>query len=640
MTPEHFSKGEITHLSDIYSLGAVFYELLTLSFPFETENTALFIKSLTSDPCAEPIKANPKISRAINAVILKSLSKNPKERFQNAQEFADTIRMNAKHKGLKTQIFDGVKNLFGSDLKPATSTKIGPETINIVPISKEDESEANRLYEEGRKAYFNDWDLSKTISLMNEALELNPKFINAHFVLMLASNHITDISEIRKTLKKLKQLENTLNDQDKLKASIIVSIFEHQPSSKKLISKYSRQYPTDPYIYVFGLMGANIYDNIQDYIKHMEKFKEIYPENNFSDWAIAGVYFEIGNNTKAISIMKKLITKSPKTIIFRIILTQNLLEQGDLEETEKQINAALKLDPTNDLLAVFAAEINLHKKNYAIACNYLRKFIGFTNLESLKHQMYYKLYLIYHNIENIEQAEKYLKIARNLAPEWNYLSAEEIKSKIDCCKISSSIFDDINRKRFDFIVKKAKTLNLKFLLSMHNNENYPNIKYYELSESGEIRNISMWPCSNVSLKENTNMKLWLHSVPFSPFMDKDGNILKTNFKRIESILGNYIAEIIYQNPIPQYDFAFSTAELDASHQWKKTGSQEYKLLINERNVKLGHISYIIAVPNDFEVLSVSPKPDEIIDLNNMKFYMYTKFLFTGEKSNLEISVKI
>ena len=78
ISPEHFSGVEPTQLSDIYALGAVFYELLTLTHPFETDDTAAFIKAVTQDAPVPPVKRNPRLSPAINELILKCLSKVPR----------------------------------------------------------------------------------------------------------------------------------------------------------------------------------------------------------------------------------------------------------------------------------------------------------------------------------------------------------------------------------------------------------------------------------------------------------------------------------------------------------------------------------------------------------------------------------
>lgn len=129
ISPEHFSGAEPTRLSDIYGLGVVFYELLTLAHPFETGNAAALIKAVTQDGPVPPVKLNPRISPAINELILKCLSKNPADRPQSARELADAARMSARHKGLKTQFFDGMRGILG----PAKQAAAKPPEDHPLP---------------------------------------------------------------------------------------------------------------------------------------------------------------------------------------------------------------------------------------------------------------------------------------------------------------------------------------------------------------------------------------------------------------------------------------------------------------------------------------------------------------------------
>ncbi|HEU5227506.1 MAG TPA: protein kinase [Ktedonobacteraceae bacterium] len=95
-TPEYMAPdladGPATISSDIYALGILLYEMVTGQVPFTAETPmAVYWKQIRDEP-PPPSHFNPTIPAEIDAVILHSLDKSPKRRFQTAQELADTYR--------------------------------------------------------------------------------------------------------------------------------------------------------------------------------------------------------------------------------------------------------------------------------------------------------------------------------------------------------------------------------------------------------------------------------------------------------------------------------------------------------------------------------------------------------------------
>jgi serine/threonine-protein kinase len=86
MAPEQVRGSRGDQRTDIYSLGAILYEMATGEPPFGGDSAYVIMNArVTGDPVA-PRKVNPKLTPVLEEIILHAMERDPKWRFQTAAE--------------------------------------------------------------------------------------------------------------------------------------------------------------------------------------------------------------------------------------------------------------------------------------------------------------------------------------------------------------------------------------------------------------------------------------------------------------------------------------------------------------------------------------------------------------------------
>jgi serine/threonine-protein kinase len=92
MSPEQINGHDLDGRSDIFSLGVVFFELLTGVHPFRGKNLTNLFYQITQVKHPSPREINPKVPNPVEQILDKALSKKPEQRFQTCSDFARYLK--------------------------------------------------------------------------------------------------------------------------------------------------------------------------------------------------------------------------------------------------------------------------------------------------------------------------------------------------------------------------------------------------------------------------------------------------------------------------------------------------------------------------------------------------------------------
>ena len=91
MPPEQAMGGEVTPRSDLYSLGAMLYEMVTGRPPFLGDDSVAIIGQHINTPPVAPTWHNSQCPRPLEALIMCLLAKNPSERLESATDVLSVL---------------------------------------------------------------------------------------------------------------------------------------------------------------------------------------------------------------------------------------------------------------------------------------------------------------------------------------------------------------------------------------------------------------------------------------------------------------------------------------------------------------------------------------------------------------------
>ncbi len=121
MSPEQCNCERVDRRSDVFSLGICLYELATVHPCFTAANDFLTMSAIVNGKITPPSHLSAHVPKALEAIILKALARNPKDRYQTADELRIALEQYAARANIRnstTALADYMKAQFGERALP------------------------------------------------------------------------------------------------------------------------------------------------------------------------------------------------------------------------------------------------------------------------------------------------------------------------------------------------------------------------------------------------------------------------------------------------------------------------------------------------------------------------------------------
>ena len=379
-SPEQAKGENVDFRSDIYSLGAVFFEMLTGRLPFDAKNPSEMIQKHLNAPTPSVLELNPSVPMYYDKIIKKMMMKNPANRYQSMKEVIDELK-EAKRSSMKVKIVKEIKEI-EKRKEIETRSKIIEKSKQEKLLSKLQKEEAvlAKLTEDEAVAipkvlicsncqHENTLDkkyCSECGNLLSQAFpeaQITPEMHNEFGVkLMQELNYEEALSEFKKAREK---------DRNYLPAALnlgrICLELHNWDSAVNYLEDAKRINPFE--VDVYALL-ADVYLASGEREKAIKEYKsalKISSNDQAVRTKLALIYMQNNNTDEAINEYQAILMINPRNTEARLQLGFLYASRNLINEAIDQFNEVIKLDSRNEKANIWLGNLYLKKNRLDLA---------------------------------------------------------------------------------------------------------------------------------------------------------------------------------------------------------------------------------------------------------------------------------
>jgi serine/threonine protein kinase/Flp pilus assembly protein TadD len=391
-SPEQVRGEAVTLLSDVYSLGVVFYEMLTGTGPFQFESdrpsNVDLIQILCQQPPTPPSLAvsdrhqRQMLAGDLDAILLRALQKEPAFRYLSVAEFSEDIRRFLQRKPVLARSGDKLYHVWrtfslnrrwhlglavvGLGIAcylawPQRRIQISLPEGEVISAGGTADVIAERRFVQAWQLIMRGSEpdakesLLQATSLLNEAVARDPNFSRAYDLLVTAHldlywqgfDHTPARRDLARVgLEKMAQLNLDPGEMHLERAKYLYNGFRDY---ERALSELAMARPTQQNRASLYVFYASIYRRMGRWNEAIQNFNraiELGPTNFRYRLETAFTYEGLRQYSEARKFYERSLTIAPHNYFARSQAAQiSFYERGDLEPVRSELNAILKEDP-------------------------------------------------------------------------------------------------------------------------------------------------------------------------------------------------------------------------------------------------------------------------------------------------------
>jgi serine/threonine protein kinase/Flp pilus assembly protein TadD len=612
MAPERFQPGypRADCRMDIYALGIVYFQLLTLRHPVTAPDLTSAIGQILRGNFEDPRVLNPAIPPATAEIVARCLAVEPSARFDSAEALADAVRA-------QTVVSRSGSRPLSHPVPAELTVALEPDAVPARPRSPVPPAIAAMvadLRERAARDLFTNLDPTLALDRLQQAMELDPDDVDVRLLLCRVLSWVGDRRGYAREVAALRARRTALNEVQQLRLDLFTAavlerdLKKAQGPATKLLARLH----FDELVWRVTSDALIKQGRLKEAMAQATAAVRDHPEIVSGWMSLAMLCRTFGDHEGARDVHERFVAAHPNLPAGHVMMVSHLLLQGDFERAGVHVRRALELEPMNADALHQLALLHIEAGDLAAALAATRMVISVTPHDAYRAHHYMTLCQLHEELGETEKARACLAIARAQAPDHSYRSREELRSLLARTDLGSMYADAVLPQDQDTVDAEVKEACLESV-RLGGSPGDPQLEYYAVDESGRVLHVLITPQFNSSSRLSRDTVMLLCAMPVLPFVDEEGRILAVKYDRVEGLAGSFLAKISYHSEHAPGTFRFLLSGLPGDGLVETRGRTLRVRTRGDTNRTRRVYRLLISVPRGLWVERWSEEPARVVE---------------------------